>query len=75
MNVVVALVAVIVGFALILVVFVVLARMLRSRMRRGRFHGIESSIGGSAFMGAPREQGIAPPDYREPHTDTGQTER
>nr|WP_314143017.1 hypothetical protein [uncultured Rhodococcus sp.] len=69
-----ALVAVIAGFAVVLGVFVVIARILRSRMRRGRFHGIDSAVGGSAFMGSPRERGITPPDHGDPRTDTGQIE-
>ena len=69
-----ALVAVIAGFAVVLGVFVVIARILRSRMRRGRFHGIDSAVGGSADMGAPRESGITPPDHGEPRTNTEQIE-
>ena len=69
-----ALVAVIAGFAVVLGVFVVIARILRSRMRRGRFHGIDSAVGGSAYMGAPRESGIAPPDHGDPRTNTEQIE-
>ncbi|MCZ4520445.1 hypothetical protein O4220_18180 [Rhodococcus ruber] len=55
----------------VLVVFVAIARLLRARMRSGRFHGIESSVGGSAFMGATRTPGIAPPDRGDPRTDSG----
>ncbi|WP_128644537.1 hypothetical protein [Rhodococcus sp. BS-15] len=50
MDTALALVAVIAGFAVVLGVFVVIARILRSRMRRGRFHGIDSAVGGSAYM-------------------------
>lgn len=75
MNAVIALAIVVVGFAVVLVVFAVVARTLRARMRRGRFHGIDSSVGGSAFMGAPRERGITPPNYPDPHTNTEQTEQ
>ncbi|MGV8874876.1 MAG: hypothetical protein ACOH2Q_20265 [Rhodococcus sp. (in: high G+C Gram-positive bacteria)] len=56
----------------VLVVFVVIARALRARMRRGRFHGIESAVGGSAFMGATRAPGIAPPDQDDAPTDTSE---
>ncbi|GGG16610.1 hypothetical protein GCM10007304_33430 [Rhodococcoides trifolii] len=73
MNTVVALALALVGFAVVLAGFVIIARSLRGRMRRGRFHGIDSAVGGSAFMGAPREHGIAPPDHRHPGADTGQT--
>lgn len=67
-----ALIAVVAGFAVVLGVFVVIARILRSRMRRGRFHGIDSAVGGSAFMGSPRERGITPPDHDAPRSDTEQ---
>lgn len=66
MDIALALIAVVT----VLVVIAVIARLLRSRMRSGRFHGIESSVGGSAFMGATPEPGIAPPDRGDPHTDT-----
>ncbi|MFY2791654.1 hypothetical protein [Rhodococcus sp. MALMAid1271] len=56
------------------VVFVVIARVLRARMRSGRFHGIDSSVGGSAFMGATRGPGIAPPDHRDLPTDPSRHE-
>ena len=55
----------------VLLFFLVLARLLRARMRAGRFHGIESSVGGSAFMGATRPPGVAPPDHGNPRSDTG----
>ncbi|KAA0926302.1 MULTISPECIES: hypothetical protein [Rhodococcus] len=66
--------AVVAGFAVVLGAFVLIARILRSRMRRGRFHGIESAVGGSAFMGAPRERGITPPDHGDPRTNAEQSE-
>ncbi|OZF27166.1 hypothetical protein [Rhodococcus sp. 14-2483-1-2] len=74
MNTSLALVAVVAGFAVVLGAFVVVARILRSRMRRGRFHGIDSAVGGSAFMGSPRERGITPPDHGDPRTNTEQIE-
>ncbi|OZE74243.1 hypothetical protein CH305_21385 [Rhodococcus sp. 15-649-2-2] len=70
MDTVLALVAVVT----VLVIFVAIARLLRSRMRSGRFHGIESSVGGSAFMGATRKPGIAPPDRGDSLTDTSRSE-
>lgn len=41
----------------ILVAFAGIACVLRNRMRRGRFRGIQSAIDGSAFMGAPDDDG------------------
>ncbi|CCQ16353.1 Homeobox-leucine zipper protein ATHB-14 [Rhodococcus sp. AW25M09] len=64
----------VVGFAAVLVGFVAVARVLRSRMRSGRFHGIESAVGGSAFMGATREPGVAPPEGRNFRTGSSQPE-
>lgn len=60
------------GVAAVLAVFVVIMRSMRARMRRGRFHGIESSIGGSAYMGAPTAPVTAPPDRLDPNEDTNQ---
>ncbi|MFI8566050.1 hypothetical protein ACIGGF_05740 [Rhodococcus sp. NPDC078407] len=74
MDVFLALLAVVAAFAVVLGAFVVIARALRSRMRHRRFHGIDSAVGGSAFMGAPREPGVAPPDHGDPHSDTRQIE-
>ncbi|OZF30848.1 hypothetical protein CH294_21380 [Rhodococcus sp. 14-2483-1-1] len=63
-----------VGVVSVLVFFVVIARFVRSRMRTGRFHGIESAVGGSAFMGATRKPGITPPDHGNPRPGTGRPE-
>lgn len=71
MDTVLVLAAVIAVFAAVLVVFAVVARILRSRMRRGRFHGIESSMGGSAYMGATKHPGLTPPGHHDPRGNTG----
>lgn len=74
METLLALMAVVAALAVVLGAFVVIARILRARMRRGRFHGIDSAVGGSAFMGAPRERGITPPDHGDSRTNTEQIE-
>ncbi len=63
----------IIGLATVLAIFAVIAKVLRKRMRRGQFHGIQSSVGGTAFMGAPTGPTITPPRGGYPDEDTSQT--
>lgn len=71
-------VLVIAALVIALALFVFVARVLRHRMRTRTFRGFQSAIGGSAYMGAPRDDAApptSPEDARWPPTVTTSEEQ